>query len=906
MNNDLEKNITLRLATCSQCQTIGSECQACGGYHEVGVIGNKILLWDLPLSTLSNKTRQLTRKLDVLIDIILFSFGALAITILFFDMFSSGNYKLADVGRFTHLLFWISILSNMYLLYRFKSRDEKEEWVIKKSELKNIGQLPKELNTTELLSLPKEDTIRIHNVMRGEALDVIEDAYSMAKSSNHAQVLPVHVLAALLTKKEISEVFGRIAFDNERFIKMIKSVLAKQPKEKGKLVIAPQTIRLLLYSYYEAVENRRPKIDLAELLSAITNTDSAANEIMLDLDMSQNKIRHIVEWYNTRHDIMRRYREEKRLAMFKPKGVMDRAMTAVASPVLERMSTDLTYLSSRGVLEVCVNREKETDEILRVVESGNSVVLVGEDGVGKSAIINGLARLMTVEDVPKILQDKRLINLSVSSMLSGAGVGQLEGRIQKVMNEIARARNIVLVIENVHDLVGVATGGGQTFDISDILTEAIKKFNLLIIATTNSKDFSDVIENKSSLDSVMTKIDITEVDEDNAIRISEIKALGIEAKNNVYFSYGAIQSAVDMSSRYIHESHLPDKAINILEEAAVLAAGEKGEGSIVSADEVAKIIADKTNIPTENVTASESAKLLKLEDLIHNRIIGQDQAVTAVAEALRRARAELRDEKRPIATLLFLGPTGVGKTELSKTVAEAYFGSENDMIRVDMSEYQEVTSIARLIGDEESSGYLTEAVRKSPYSLLLLDELEKAHPDILNLFLQVMDDGRLTDGLGRTIDFTNVILIATSNANTSFIQDQLEAGKTVVEIHKILMEEELQKIYRPEFINRFDEIVVFKPLSEKDLVDITRLLLNKVEKRLLKKGINLRVTETAILELAHSGYDPKYGARPLRRVLQDQVDSALAKKILSGNLKRRDVAILEQGGKIRVESGEIL
>jgi ATP-dependent Clp protease ATP-binding subunit ClpB len=392
-----------------------------------------------------------------------------------------------------------------------------------------------------------------------------------------------------------------------------------------------------------------------------------------------------------------------------------------------------------------------------------------------------------------------------------------------------------------------------------------------------------------------------------AIRILESKAGAVEARHRVFFSYAAIEKIVHLSNRYIHDRRLPEKALTLLDEVAAYTRAAKGERAVVTGDDAAAVISRRTNANVAAVTEDEASKLLHLEERMHQRMVGQDYAVTAVANALRRSRAELRDPKRPIGVFLFLGPTGVGKTELAKTVAEVYFNDEQNMIRLDMSEYQDTSSLARLLGAPPASagatgGYLTEAVRTNPFSLVLLDELEKAHPDVLNVFLQVFDDGRLTDSGGRTIDFTNTIIIATSNAGTDVIQQRMKEARSIQQIREELVEQVLGQYFRPEFLNRFDDVIVFTPLSPEEIAKITERLLQKVAMQLAARGITLRVSAEAIRELAAAGFDPIYGARPLRRVIQEKVDNALATFLLTGKLGRRDVAVLESGGVIRVES----
>ncbi|MEK7072196.1 MAG: AAA family ATPase, partial [Patescibacteria group bacterium] len=415
------------------------------------------------------------------------------------------------------------------------------------------------------------------------------------------------------------------------------------------------------------------------------------------------------------------------------------------------------------------------------------------------------------------------------------------------------------------------------------------------------KDYTQYIEKNSSLGGIFAPVDIKEVEKDKAILICEIHAGSIEAKNQVYFSYAAIEKAVELSDRFIHNQYLPQKAIGILENAAVMAKKAKGCNALVLDQDVAEIVSQISNVPVTEVGETETEKLLHLEEKIHEKVIGQDQAVKAVASAVRRARAELRETKRPIANLLFLGPTGVGKTQLAKTLAEVYFGAEKNMIRLDMSEFQDQSGIARFIGTSRGGdGLLTEPVRKNPFSLVLLDEIEKADKDIINIFLQVMEDGRLTDGSGQVIDFTNTIIIATSNAGTGFIQDQIKLGIDIEEITKQLIETHLKPYYRPEFLNRLDEVIVFKPLQIEEVKQITKLLLGDVATNLEAKGVTLEVTDVAIAELAQMGFDPTMGARPLKRVIQEKVRDVLATYVLENRLERRDKVVFDVGGKVEI------
>ena len=524
-------------------------------------------------------------------------------------------------------------------------------------------------------------------------------------------------------------------------------------------------------------------------------------------------------------------------------------------------------------------------------------------------VINGVAQLMVEERVPKFLQDKRLVEIDVSRLVSGATAADAQERLLTCINETARAGNIVLHIANIENLVGISSGGEGSLDLSEVLAEALVRKMIFCLATINSENYSRILE-KTALGEAMTTVGIKEPSVNQAIQMLESKVAWFENKYKIFITYNAIEQAVVMSSRYLHDKYLPDKAITLLQNAAMIAAKAKKRDprqAICSKEQVAAAISEMTGIPTQKLTESEGQRLLALEERIHQRMIGQDEAVSAVASSLRRARAQLKDAKRPIASFLFLGPTGVGKTELAKTVSEVYFGDENYMIRLDMSEYQAADSIRKMIGDVDGTlGYLTEAVRKKPFSLILLDEIEKAHPDILNLFLQLLDDGRLTDGQGRTISFTESIIIATSNIGAVYIQEQIKAKTDIGLIKQELIDNQLNKFMRPELINRFDGIIVFKPLTEENIFQITTLMLKGIKKRLAEKGINLKADRKGVMKLAQAGYDPKFGARPLRRLLQDRVEDSIANKILAGELKRRDTVVIDAQANIGVDKGRAL
>lgn len=444
-------------------------------------------------------------------------------------------------------------------------------------------------------------------------------------------------------------------------------------------------------------------------------------------------------------------------------------------------------------------------------------------------------------------------------------------------------------------------------DLAETFASELDRGYFIAIATTTPSAWTQYLERRS-LGAKLAKVTVPPLEAEDTLRVLMAKSGFIEYSNKVFVSYGALEKATSLALRYLRDISSPENALNVLREAAVMARKDRGERTFVTAEDVAKVVHDKTNIPVEAVTQSETEKLLKMEDRLHGRIIGQEEAVTAVAQALRRARAELREGKRPIANFLFLGPTGVGKTELTKALAAEYFGEESRMVRLDMSEYQDQASVSRMIGasGDQRGGLLTEAVRHNPFAIVLLDEVEKAHPDILNLFLQVMDDGRLTDGVGRTVDFTNTVVIMTSNAGTPFIQAEVAKGTPMASIRTALLERELKGIFRPEFLNRFDGVIVFKPLTMDDVTQIAWLQVNSIAERMLVKGIMFRADDEAVEELARLGYDPLFGARPLRRTIQEHVDNALADVLLRKEAGRGDTVVLQHDMTLRVEKAPSL
>jgi len=637
-------------------------------------------------------------------------------------------------------------------------------------------------------------------------------------------------------------------------------------------------------------------------LSAAIFFVPSVQEMLFGLGLEAPKIKNVIMWARIRERLYRQYIKYAKAHALRPKSGLDRAMTAVATPYLNNFSEDMTMLARYGHYDPCASREKEMEEIFRVIEGGGkNIILVGENGTGKMSLLEGLAQKMAGDDVPHRLQDKRLVRLKISALLSGTTPSGAVERVNNIFYEIARAGNIILCLHNIHELFGVSSGGKSSLDVAGALAENLAKNKFLTVATTNREEYARSVAG-TTLNNVFTKVDVLEMTEDQAIAVVEAKIGFIEHKHSVFFSYDAIEKAVKQSHRFLHETSLPGSALEIVVEAAAYTKNHKGVNSLVTSEEVSKIVSDKTGIPTTSISAEEGGRLLHLEEEMHKRVIGQDEAVEAVASALRRARAEIRSQNRPISTFLFLGSTGVGKTELAKTIAEVYFGGEKKMIRLDMSEYQDKGSITRLLGmpGTKGSGVLTENIRRQPFSLLLLDEIEKADKEILNLFLQVMDDGRLTDSVGNTVDFTNTIIIATSNAGTSYINESHKSGMAVPIIKEHLLHGELKQYFRPEFLNRFDGIVLFQDLEKEGLKQIAALMLKHVSLDLEAKGMEFNFDDGGLEFLVQVGFDPEFGARPMRRAVQERVESKLADLLLSGSIKRGAKITLSTGGELLV------
>ncbi len=901
---------------CSLCGGAGThkniQCLQCRGEGTVVWTGKYGLYWGMAIDTLHILQRKITSTIRNTIDFLLLIFGIFGILLLFFNIdFNSLSFEKLEqlwyAKNFTMLVFWISIVSDSYLFFRFMRRVE------------SIYKMPKDVfapqmpNTKppqweEIKKLPISKHIDISKYYTEEAITALEKSYELSKKYSHAKVVPIHLFISLLSYTEIINIFVRLGVSFKSLRSKLSHVLETYYSPIIDTITYSQEFHLAQFSAFEhGYITKKKKVDLSDLLIGACSSSEILSEILYDLEIDLEKIQNVSMWSTFGKNLKQRVHKMRSVGSRRPKSGMNRSMTAVATPFLNSFSEDLTLQARSGILDPCIGRGKEIEEVFEILSGGTrrNVVLVGAPGIGKRTIIYGVAYLMISEEVPLFLQDKRLVNLSVARLVSGVSASEAEERILRIMDEIIKSQNIVLCIHEVSHLIGISSGSSGSIDLAGVLAEALEQKQVMLISTSSSEDYSKYLENNNTLGGVLEKIDIKEVEGNEAILILEAKSGPIEYKYSTFFTYDAIVKTMELSAKYIHDRYLPEKAIEILEETASRVFNTKGKDVLVTHNDVAQTVSLKTDIPLTQITQDESEKLLKLEEKIHERMIDQNEAVSMASAAVRRARAEIRDTKRPIVNLLFLGPTGVGKTQLAKTLSRVYFGSESKMIRLDMSEYQEKSSINRLIGfgdggGDASGGYLTEQVRHHPFALLLLDEIEKAHPDILNVFLQVMDDGRLTDARGRLVDFTNIIIICTSNACTTTIQKRITQGKTPQQIKDEIISGELIEYFRPEFINRFDGVVVFKPLSREDVRQITLLLLDGVAQELEKKGIMLRATDGAVDWLANLGFDPLFGARPLRRVVQEKVDDVIANYILSKKVDRRDTIIIDVGGRIDI------
>jgi len=891
----------------------GFNCRYCKGAG-LGIFHHgRFFYWGEKIGVAVIRLKHLYSKIKRIFDALFFLLSAIGLISLAYWFYSASSAQsdfFDPAYRFFWrikspyiLIFWIGIYADLFIFYRLseEKRRRAKIWYLKYDERKKVHKLPN--NWEELKKYKKR--IEISTAFNYRNKLILDNAFMLAHGLKHSFVEPLHIFYASLQDDQIASIFLRLNVDPKQLAAKVKRQIEAIRQGSSKTIFSIKTKELFIKSYLLAVDLKCEKVEPMHLLFPLIKGDRIIEEILYDFDINRNKVSNIVNWFVNDVRMLDNYQEYKKLARFKPSNNMNRAYTAIATPILDNFSHDLTALAKLNRLEICVSRDGDLEKIFSSFESGlMGMILVGDNGVGKKNLIGGLAQLMVREEIPSFLRDKRLVEIDAASLIGGADAIESQRRLSEALREAIYSGNIVLFIDNLENLMGISSGSESSLELSEVLASAIEKKQIYVLSSVNRDNYSKYIKGKY-IDKVMENLFIEEPHGNQAIQIVESKISALEGRHKIFFSYNAIEQAVNLSDRYMHDSFLPAKAIKILERTAVDVLKERGEQTLITKSDVSSILSEITKIPLGKFSAKEGADLLNLEKDISEYMVGQKEAVDMVSASLRRARAKLREGKRPIANFLFLGPTGVGKTELAKTVSRVYFGDEKKMIRLDMSEFQHRDSIKKMIGSPDGAkGHLTEAVKEKPFSLILLDEFEKAHHNILNLFLQIMDDGRLTDGEGREVDFTNSIIVATSNTGAFYIQKEVAAGTDINTIKNDLINEHLNKTMRPELINRFDGVIVFKPLSENEVFQIAKLILNQTEKLLDKQGLRLKVSDIGLKKLAHEGYDPKFGARPLRRVLQNRIDNDVANKILSGELERRDTVFINDSAEVEIIKAE--
>ncbi len=796
-----------------------------------------------------------------------------------------------------------------------------------------------------------------------KAKKAIDIATRISKSLHHSYIGTEHILLGLL--KEGTGVASQVLADNgveyDKVLELIEELIAPGNAvavlEDG---LSPRAAHVLEVSKAEAARFHSEKIGTEHLLIAmIKETECVASRLLNTLSVNVQKM--YVDTLIAMGEDVSQYKDEFQ------NGKPGKRKNAEGTPSLDQFSRDLTELARDEKLDPVVGREAEIDRVIQILSrrSKNNPCLIGEPGVGKTAIVEGIAERIMGGMIPDTVLGKRVVSLDLSGIVAGSKYrGEFEERIKKVLAEVAKAGNVLLFIDEIHTIIG-AGGAEGAIDASNILKPALARGEVQVIGATTIEEYRKYIEKDAALERRFQPVVVEEPTEEEAISILKGLRGQYESHHHVTITDEAVEAAVRLSARYINDRFLPDKAIDLMDEAAAkvrlhvggdpreaaelrreiaesqetleqaLSGGDleaareaqtkrqeleekleklnakakqggRRHHQTVGEDEIADVVSGWTKIPVKKLTEGEAARLKKLEATLHKRVIGQEEAVSAVAKAVRRGRVGLKDPKRPIGSFLFLGPTGVGKTEISKALAEAVFGQEQAMIRVDMSEYMEKHSVSKMIGSppgyvgHEDGGQLSEKVRRNPYAVILFDEIEKAHPDVFNILLQVLDDGHITDSQGRKVDFKNTIIIMTSNAGAQAIVEPKKLGfasgndeKQNYERMKGSVMEEVRRIFKPEFLNRIDETIVFRALNKDDMKQIVGLMTKELAKRCeTQLGITLVVRDAAKQYIVDKAYDPKYGARPLRRKIQDEIEDPLAEKLLDGSIRRGDEVIV--------------
>ena len=707
-----------------------------------------------------------------------------------------------------------------------------------------------------------------------------------------------HLLYAVLEETSASFVFYKALLDIKEFREQVREEMRKENKVNiiEENTYAEDFKNTILRAVEIAKTSNRQEVLLQDIFVALSYENIVFQRMLIQANLTSKDMQHIVDWYRRLEKRYKKSRDTWNPVNLRRMGSLGRAWAAGHTITLDQFSTDLTKEVRTQRFPQIVGHKEEVSLIERTLsrQEMNNVLLVGEPGSGRRSIIMDFVSRSALGESLTNLNYKKVVELDLPGLLSQLDTpSEIESVLDRIFAEARRAGNIVLVIDEFHNFVG---GSEQerpgTIDITGLISKYLKSPEFQVIAITSFTGLHRYIEQNPALLQTLEKVEVSEISQEETLELLENLIPSLEHRYRRAVAYPALKAIIELSGKYIQAIPMPKKALDLLDEAMVYLSETKEK--ILLKKHIEEIISHKTQIPVGEVKEQEREKLLNLEDLIHKRLINQDEAVKEVASSLRRARAEISSRKGPMGSFLFLGPTGVGKTETAKALTSIYFGSESRMIRLDMSEFQNVSDIPRLLGTAKEPGLFTTQVRENPFSLILLDELEKAHPNILNLFLQILDEGHITDGMGRKISFENSIIIATSNAGYMIILKALKSKQPLSEVKEKLLNTLFEEAtFRPEFINRFDAVVLFQSLTKEHLLSISQLMLNKLVKNLDKQGIEFVITEALKAKIVELGYNPTYGARNMQRTIQDKIENVLASSLLGGKIKRGDRVSLD-------------
>ncbi|MDD5145874.1 MAG: ATP-dependent Clp protease ATP-binding subunit [Candidatus Pacebacteria bacterium] len=748
------------------------------------------------------------------------------------------------------------------------------------------------------LKIPAENvfsqsgTINLAEYLSFDAAKTVAEAVKFAKSKPLPEVSSTALFYSLLSENpKLNFIFFRAILEPKNIKKTLEDYF--------KILKAEEFTEAYSHNFYETIfgaleisaKKNHKRIEVGDMLASLAKNDQIFNKILIDSNLKVEDVDNLVRWEES---LEVKINEEKEFWEYKnlvKKGNLAKEWTSGYTVVLDQFSIDWTeFIRKHGFSEI-VGHNEALEQVERILSRNeiNNVLLIGEPGSGRGSILQALAQKCILGESLPGLNYKRVVELDLTSLLSQVeDLERVEMILDKIFQEVVTAGNIILIINEFHSYIGQLVRPG-IIDISGILASYLKSPLFRIIAVTSYSGLHENIEQNSSILSFFEKVEISEISTEETILLLENMSLALENRYKKFVTYPAIKDLVFYADKYLKNVSFPKKAIDLLDETMIYVS-QSTKDQLVLPRHVANIISEKTQIPIGELKQKEKEILLNLEELIHQRIINQEEAVSEISSALRRTRADITIRRGPMGVFLFLGPTGVGKTETAKALSEIYFGSEEKMIRLDMSEFQTTADIQRLLGTTGKEGLLSTKVAENPFSLILLDEIEKAHPDILNLFLQVFDEGNLTDGMGRRIDFKNSLIICTSNAGYQIILDALKETKPLSEIKDELLDFLFKEgKFRPEFINRFDGVIIFRSLTKENLLEISELLLNKLKENLKEKGIEFKITQDLKEKIVELSFNPVFGAREMRRVIQDKIENVLSFSLLSGKIKRGDI-----------------